>query len=62
MSRRLELEIPQTLTDDEARLIIEVLEELIDLLCRQLHHLDGKVRPPDEGWTDPDWMSDHESD
>lgn len=62
MSRRLNLEIPQTLTDDEARLVIEVLEELIDLLCQQVHHLDQRVRPPEEGWIDPDWMDVDESD
>jgi len=62
MSRRFELEIPQTLTDDEARLVIEVLEELIEVLDRQVHHLDEKIRPPDDEWTDPDWMELDESD
>jgi len=62
MSRRFELEIPQTLTDEEARLVIEVLEELIEVLCRQVHHLDKKVRSPDDGWIDPHWMDDDEPD
>lgn len=36
MSRQFQLEIPPTLTDAEARLVIEILEEVIDVLTRQL--------------------------
>lgn len=56
MSRRFELELPQTLTDDDAKLVIQILEALIDLLARQVQHLDRQVRPPDEHWTVPEWM------
>lgn len=44
MNHRFELEVPETLSEDEARLVIEVLQEVIDLLCRQIarrKHLSG---------------------
>ena len=56
MSSRFELEIPPTLTDAEARIVMEVLEEMIDCLCRRLRDLDRHHRPPDPAWeTPPDW-------
>lgn len=44
MNHRFELDVPETLTEDEARLVIEVLQEVIDLLYRQVarrKHLSG---------------------
>ncbi|MFB6371654.1 MAG: hypothetical protein ABEN55_00730 [Bradymonadaceae bacterium] len=62
--RRKQLEILTTLTDEEANLMIEVLEDLIDALARQVHfrrnasppsykrdfdpNLDGSDEPSDE--------------
>ena len=59
MSRRIEMEIPQTLTDDEARLVIEVLEEVVDILTRQLdRRAEHEHRLTEADWSVPEWMDD----
>ena len=61
MSRRLELEIPPTLTDREARLVIEILEEVIDVLARQLDRRADHERGFHEDWSTPEWMDEEGS-
>jgi len=58
MNHQFEVELPPTLTDDEARLVIEVLEGLIDGLCRHVQTLDRQIQRSDPSWTVPKWMQE----
>ncbi|MFB6351720.1 MAG: hypothetical protein ABEK29_08035 [Bradymonadaceae bacterium] len=58
MSRRFQLEIPPTLTDAEARLVIEILEEVIDVLTRQLDRRAEHERRKHEDWSVPEWIDE----
>lgn len=55
MTQRYQLEIPATLTRHEAETVMEVLEDVIDLLCRHLHELDRHAHPDRDQWEPPPW-------
>jgi hypothetical protein len=62
MTSRYRLDIPETLTDEEARIVIDVLEEMVDCLCHRLHQLDRQLEPADPDWDDPAWMEPTDGD
>lgn len=62
MNSRYTLEIPETLTDEEARIVVDVLEEMIDCLCHRLHEIDRQLDPPDPHWETPEWMEPADND
>ena len=62
MTSQYRLDIPETLTDQEARIVIDVLEELVDCLCHRLHQLDRQKEPADHEWDDPAWMEPTDDD
>jgi len=56
MSKRYQLQIPATLTKRETEAVMEVLEDVIDLLCRHLHELDRHAHPDHrDDWAPPPW-------
>ena len=62
MSSRYQLEIPETLTDEEARIVVDVLEEMIDCLCHRLHEIDRQIDSPESDWETPTWMEETDAD
>ena len=55
MSKRYRLQIPATLTKRETEATMEVLEDVLDLLCRHLHELDRHAHPDRHDWEPPPW-------
>lgn len=60
MTKRYQLDIPEHLTRRETEATIEVLEDVLDLLCRHLARLHHHTRPEPDGWKDPPWLDDED--
>ena len=59
MTQRYRLEIPPTLSKRETEAAMEVLEDVLDLLCRHLHQLDRHAHPDHhDDWEPPPWATD----
>lgn len=58
MKRRYKLDIPPHLSRQETEVVIDVLEDILDLLCRHLHELDRHSRPGDHQWENPAWVDE----
>ena len=58
MTSRYTLDIPATLTKRETEAAMEVLEDVLDLLCRHLHDLDRHAHPDQHDWDPPPWVVD----
>jgi len=58
MTRPPELEVIQTLSADEARLILEVLDDVCDLIRRRLERRTYRKRATEEDWSIPEWMDE----
>jgi hypothetical protein len=59
MTRPPELEVIQTLSDDEARHILEVLDDVCDLIRRRLECRTYRKRATEEDWSIPKWMDEN---
>lgn len=58
MTRRYKLDIPPHLSREETEVVIDVLEDVLDLLCRHLHELDRHASPDDHRWKNPAWVDE----
>ena len=58
MKRRYKLDIPPHLSRQETEVVIDVLEDVLDLLCRHLHELDRHACPDKHRWENPVWVDE----
>ena len=59
MKQRYKLDIPPQLTRGETEVVIEVLEDVLDLLCGHLQELDRHAHPDNHRWENPVWADEH---